>query len=61
VVSAGRALDVLSALDAGGTVYVLLEVGRVAGDDLVVTASRGERTAGSWGRRERVPVHCLRQ
>jgi len=39
--SAGRALDVLSSADAGGATYVLLGVGRVEGDELVVTASRG--------------------
>jgi hypothetical protein len=40
--SAGRALDVLGALDAGGAAYVLLAVGRVEGDEAVVTASRGD-------------------
>jgi hypothetical protein len=40
--SAGRALDVLGAVDAGGAAYVLLAVGRVEGDEAVVTASRGD-------------------
>ena len=40
--SAGRALDVLAAVDKDGATYVLLGVGRVEGDELVVTASRGE-------------------
>ena len=39
--SAGRALDVLSTVDADGATWVLLGVGRVEGDELVVTASRG--------------------
>lgn len=39
--SAGRALDVLSAVDSAGATFVLLGVGRVEGDELVVTASRG--------------------
>jgi hypothetical protein len=38
--SAGRSLDVLSVFDVDGAAYVLLGVGRVEGDDLVVTASR---------------------
>ncbi len=40
--SAGRALDVLAAVDSGGATYLLLGVGRVEGDELVVTASRGD-------------------
>jgi hypothetical protein len=40
--SAGRALDVLGAVDAGGATYVLLAVGRVEGDEAVVTASRSD-------------------
>jgi hypothetical protein len=40
--SAGRALDVLSAVDKDGATYVLLGVGRLEGDDLVITASRGD-------------------
>jgi hypothetical protein len=39
--SGGRALEVLGAADAGGAAYVLLGVGRVEGDELVVTAGRG--------------------
>jgi len=39
--SAGRAVDLLSAVDAGGATYALLDVGRVEGDEVVVTASRG--------------------
>jgi hypothetical protein len=39
--SAGRTLDVLAEVDAGGAAYVLLGVGRVEGDELVITASRG--------------------
>ena len=38
--SGGRALDVLSALDDRGSTYVLLGVGRVEGEEVVVTASR---------------------
>ena len=40
--SAGRALDVLTTVDSGGATYLLLGVGRVEGDELVVTASRGD-------------------
>jgi hypothetical protein len=47
--SAGRALDVLSATDSGGASYVLLGVGRVEGDELVVTASRGGADASIVG------------
>jgi hypothetical protein len=39
--SAGRAVDLLGAVDAGGATYVLLDVGRVEGDEIVVTAARG--------------------
>jgi hypothetical protein len=39
--SAGRSLDVLDALDTGGATYVLLGVGRIEGDELVITANRG--------------------
>ena len=39
--SAGRALDLLGSADANGATFVLLGVGRVEGDELVVTASRG--------------------
>jgi hypothetical protein len=39
--SGGRALDVLDAVDVAGAVDVLLGVGRVEGDEVVVTASRG--------------------
>ncbi|HTQ48528.1 MAG TPA: hypothetical protein VMI75_37485 [Polyangiaceae bacterium] len=39
--SAGRALEVLSVVDSGGAAFVLLGIGRVEGDELVVTASRG--------------------
>jgi hypothetical protein len=38
--SAGRALELLESVDAGGSAYVLLGVGRLEGDELVVTASR---------------------
>ncbi|MGH7293349.1 MAG: hypothetical protein ACRELB_00375, partial [Polyangiaceae bacterium] len=38
--SAGRSVDVLGAVDSGGAAFVLLGVGRVEGDELVVTASR---------------------
>jgi hypothetical protein len=38
--SAGRMLDVLSVFDGGGAAYVLLGVGRVEGNDLVITATR---------------------
>ena len=47
--SAGRALDVLSFVDAGSATYVLLGVGRVEGDDLVITASRGGADASIVG------------
>jgi hypothetical protein len=39
--SAGRALDVLGAVDDSGATFMLLGVGRVEGEELVVTASRG--------------------
>jgi hypothetical protein len=39
--SSGRTLDVIQAVDAGGATFVLLGVGRVEGEELVVTASRG--------------------
>lgn len=39
--SGGRALDVLGAVDDAGAVQVLLGVGRIEGDEIVVTASRG--------------------
>ncbi len=39
--SAGRTVDVLEEIAAGGAAYVLLGVGRVEGDELVITASRG--------------------
>jgi hypothetical protein len=47
--SEGRALDVLSAADADGASFVLLGVGRVEGDELVVTASRGGADASIVG------------
>jgi hypothetical protein len=40
--SAGRALDVLGTVDAGGAAYLLLGIGRVEGDEAVVTASRND-------------------
>jgi hypothetical protein len=40
--SAGRALDVLGALDAERVAYVLLGVGRIEGDEVVVTASHSD-------------------
>lgn len=40
--SAGRALDNLGSVDAGGAAYVLLGVGRVEGDEVIITASRGD-------------------
>jgi hypothetical protein len=47
--SGGRALDVLGAVDSGGAAFVLLAVGRVEGDELVVTASRGGADGSSVG------------
>jgi hypothetical protein len=38
--SAGRSVDVLASAEDGGATFVLLGVGRVEGDELVVTASR---------------------
>lgn len=38
--SAGRSVDALSTVDAGGSAYVLLGVGRIEGDEIVVTANR---------------------
>jgi hypothetical protein len=38
--SAGRAVDVVGAADAQGAAYVLIAVGRVEGDELVVSANR---------------------
>lgn len=40
--SAGRALDVLGAVDSVGATFVLLGVGRVEGDELIVTAGRAD-------------------
>lgn len=47
--SAGRALEPLTAVDAGGATYVLLGVGRVEGDEVVVTASRGGADGSTVG------------
>jgi hypothetical protein len=47
--SAGRALDVLQAMDSGGAAFVLLGVGRVEGDELVITASRGGADGSTVG------------
>jgi hypothetical protein len=47
--SAGRALDVLDAVDSGGSTFVLLAVGRVEGDEVVVTANRGGADASIVG------------
>jgi hypothetical protein len=38
--SAGRSVDALSAVDESGSAYVLLGVGRIEGDEIVVTANR---------------------
>ncbi len=47
--SAGRALDLLQAADANGATFVLLGVGRVEGEELVITASRGGADASIVG------------
>jgi hypothetical protein len=47
--SAGRAVDVLGAVDAQGATYVLLGVGRVEGDELVVSANRNAADASAVG------------
>jgi hypothetical protein len=40
--TAGRSIDVISAVDSGGATYVLLAVGHVESDELVVTAGRAD-------------------
>ena len=47
--SAGRPLDVLGSATSGGAAYVLLATGRVEGDEIVVTATRGGADASSVG------------
>jgi hypothetical protein len=47
--SAGRALDVLGTSEADGAAYILLAVGRVEGDDLVITAVRGGADGSTVG------------
>lgn len=61
--SGGRALDVLDAVDVAGAVEVLLGVGRVEGDEVVVTASRGGADASIVGQarartRSLPPIHA---
>lgn len=61
--SGGRALDVLSAVDVAGAVDVLLGVGRVEGDEVVVTASRGGADSSIVGQarahtRALPPIHA---
>jgi hypothetical protein len=47
--SAGRALELLDAVDAAGATFVLLGLGRVEGDEVVVTASRGGADGSTVG------------
>ncbi len=47
--SGGRALDLLDAVDAGSATFVLLGLGRVEGDEVVVTASRGGAEGSTVG------------
>jgi hypothetical protein len=47
--SAGRALELLDAVDASGATFVLLGLGRVEGDEVVVTASRGGADGSTVG------------
>jgi hypothetical protein len=47
--SAGRALEVLDAVDSAGATFVLLGLGRVGGDEVVVTASRGGADGSNVG------------
>jgi hypothetical protein len=47
--SAGRALELLDAVDSGGATFVLLGLGRVEGDEIVVTASRGGADGSTVG------------
>lgn len=61
--SGGRALDVLDAVDVAGAVEVLLGVGRIEGDEVVVTASRGSADASIVGQarartRALPPIHA---
>jgi hypothetical protein len=53
--SAGRALDPAAAVDAGGAVYILLGVGRLEGDEAVITASRSD---GSIVGQARAPIRA---
>ena len=54
----GRALDILGVVEERSSAYVLLGVGRVEGDELVVTASRGAADGSSVGQ-ARVKVRPL--
>ncbi|HEX8795531.1 MAG TPA: hypothetical protein VF765_31495 [Polyangiaceae bacterium] len=61
--SGGRALDVLDAVDVAGAVEVLLGVGRIEGDEVVVTASRGGADSSIVGQarartRALPPIHA---
>jgi hypothetical protein len=47
--SAGRAVDVVGAADLGGATYVMLAVGRVEGEELVITANRSGADASVVG------------
>ncbi len=47
--SAGRALELLDAVDSEGATFVLLGLGRVEGDEVVVTASRGGADGSTVG------------
>lgn len=47
--SAGRALELLGAVDDRGAAFVLLGLGRVEGDQVVVTASRGGADGSTVG------------
>lgn len=47
--SAGRALELLGAEDSAGATFVLLGLGRVEGDEVVVTASRGGADGSTVG------------
>ena len=47
--SGGRALELLDAVDAGGATFVLLGLGRVEGDEVIVTASRSGADGSAVG------------
>ncbi len=47
--SAGRSLELLDAVDSAGATFVLLGLGRVEGDEVVVTASRGGADGSTVG------------